>query len=185
MNEISDLSEGRIFDYLTFPFQKSQESEEHPTIFSSIANKTYFFLNGEIIGTYRKRVMGSADFSPYNKLEEVKYFHSGIVGKEQEQHELLFKIFGLEICADHSQKILLQDSEKVQNKLPFFHIIQSNTISFYGTILRDGIVIKVDIFEDRSVVGTVKNKKFQSIPKNSETTQGNFRFSSWINMRMI
>ena len=44
--------------------------------------------------------------------------------------------------------------------------------------------IKVDSFQDQSVVGHIKNEKCEMIPSDFEKVQGNFLFSGWNNIKL-
>ena len=148
-----DILKNVNFNYLICPFQKAS-NEQQPYL--DISNKTYIILNGQIISSYRKRVLGNQDFTPYIcKTDSLRYFHSGTIGKDQLKFPKFFDNFALEICADHLNNIIFKD-HKFEDKdklIPFFHVLQSDFINFNETPIKTGFVLHIDSFRDRCFVG--------------------------------
>ena len=142
---------------------------------ADLKNKTYVFLNGTIISTYRKRVLGVADFPKYKCDELIKCFHHGIIGKEQNRFKRFFSIFALEICADNGYKILNLDHAL---KKPIIHVVQSHYLDVNTSPIPNGLFIKIDTFSDKTDLRRIA----QNPIKPQEENFGNFHFCTWENI---
>lgn len=171
------------YDYLLFPFSQNLDNYEE---INAVSNKTIVIINGEIIATYKKRVMAKCDFEEYidNKKKGgntniIRYFNSGTLGKAQLKYSEFFKLFGLEICFDYRNNILYKDFLK-SKKLPLFHILQSDSISSDKTTITNGYFLHIDSLSENIKIASVqKGILSEKTKREFDEIVGNFRFIGW------
>ena len=145
--------------------------------FCDVVNKTYVFFKGKIIATQRKRIMGEYDYDAYSSdpKQIVRYFHSGMIGKEQKKFEKFFEIFSIEICADNKHGISQQDRKEGKKNAPKITILQSDTIK-NRKVRDDSWVIHVDSFSEGCAISKrIKDNEIIPAPPSKivEITKGN------------